>query len=56
MPQDIEDAFKEAGKSLFPASRRELTTDCSCRTTPTPASTSPRSITYWPNSSTATPS
>ncbi len=30
MPQDIEDSFKEAGKSLFPASRRELTTDCSC--------------------------
>ncbi|MGA9141646.1 MAG: SWIM zinc finger family protein [Methanocella sp.] len=30
MPQDIEDAFKEAGKSLFPASRRELTTCCSC--------------------------
>jgi uncharacterized Zn finger protein len=30
MPQDIEDAFKEAGKSLFPASRRELTTYCSC--------------------------
>jgi uncharacterized Zn finger protein len=30
MPQDIEDAFKEAGKSLFPANRRELTTDCSC--------------------------
>jgi uncharacterized Zn finger protein len=30
MPQDIEDAFEEAGKSLFPASRRELTTYCSC--------------------------
>jgi uncharacterized Zn finger protein len=30
MPQNIEDAFKETGKSLFPASQRELTTYCSC--------------------------
>jgi uncharacterized Zn finger protein len=30
MPQDIEDAFKSAGVSLFPSTRSELTTDCSC--------------------------
>jgi uncharacterized Zn finger protein len=30
MPQDIEDAFKSAKVSLFPASRGDLETDCSC--------------------------
>ena len=30
MPADIEDAFKTAGVSLFPAKRGDLTTDCSC--------------------------
>lgn len=30
MPQDIEDAFKAAKVSLFPASRGDLETDCSC--------------------------
>lgn len=30
MPADIEDAFKTAGVSLFPARRGDLTTDCSC--------------------------
>lgn len=30
MPQDIEQAFKEAGLSLFPARLRDLQTDCSC--------------------------
>jgi uncharacterized Zn finger protein len=30
MPHDIEAAFKEAGKPLFPDSRKELTTYCSC--------------------------
>ena len=30
MPQDIEQAFQTAGVSLFPASRVDLTTDCSC--------------------------
>jgi uncharacterized Zn finger protein len=30
MPQDIEDAFKEAGLSLFPERLRDLVTDCSC--------------------------
>ena len=30
MPQDIEDAFKSARVSLFPASREDLETDCSC--------------------------
>ena len=30
MPQDIEEAFKSAGVSLFPAKRGDLTTDCSC--------------------------
>jgi len=30
MPQDIEDAFQEAGVSLFPANHRDLETDCSC--------------------------
>ncbi|CAJ35101.1 SWIM zinc finger family protein [Methanocella arvoryzae] len=30
MPENIEDAFSEAGKSLFPTSPKELTTDCSC--------------------------
>ncbi len=30
MPDDIEDAFAEAGLSLFPEKRSDLTTDCSC--------------------------
>jgi len=30
MPQDIEDAFKEAGASLFPEKRGSLETNCSC--------------------------
>jgi uncharacterized Zn finger protein len=30
MPQDIEPVFKEAGLSLFPAKRGDLTTACSC--------------------------
>ena len=30
MPQDIEEAFKEAGASLFPEKRGDLETDCSC--------------------------
>lgn len=30
MPEDIEDAFVEAGLSLFPTKRSDLTTDCSC--------------------------
>jgi uncharacterized Zn finger protein len=30
MPADIEEAFAAAGSSLFPASARELETDCSC--------------------------
>jgi uncharacterized Zn finger protein len=30
MPPDIEEAFGAAGVSLFPASRRELVTECSC--------------------------
>jgi uncharacterized Zn finger protein len=30
MPQDIEEAFKEAGASLFPEKRGSLETDCSC--------------------------
>jgi len=30
MPADIEEAFIAAGTSLFPASARELETDCSC--------------------------
>jgi uncharacterized Zn finger protein len=30
MPHNIEDAFSEAGVSLFPASKQELETDCSC--------------------------
>jgi uncharacterized Zn finger protein len=30
MPLDIEDAFGECQVSLFPASARDLTTDCSC--------------------------
>ena len=30
MPQDIEEAFKEAGASLFPQKRGSLETDCSC--------------------------
>jgi len=30
MPNDIEDAFAEAGLSLFPEKRSDLTTDCSC--------------------------
>lgn len=30
MPQDIEDAFTDAGLSLFPASAEDLTQDCSC--------------------------
>jgi uncharacterized Zn finger protein len=30
MPLDIEDAFSEAGISLFPASKKELETECSC--------------------------
>ncbi len=30
MPQNIEEAFKTAGVSLFPAKRGDLTTDCSC--------------------------
>jgi uncharacterized Zn finger protein len=30
MPADIEEAFTAAGTSLFPASARELETDCSC--------------------------
>src|SRR5204862_1744070 len=30
MPQDVEEAFKEAGLSLFPQKLRDLETDCSC--------------------------
>ncbi|WP_424357106.1 SWIM zinc finger family protein [Methanocella sp. MCL-LM] len=30
MPENIEEAFSEAGKSLFPSSLRELITSCSC--------------------------
>jgi len=30
MPLDIEDAFSEAGISLFPKARKELETECSC--------------------------
>jgi uncharacterized Zn finger protein len=30
MPGDIEDAFTEAGLSLFPEKRSDLKTDCSC--------------------------
>ena len=30
MPQDIEDAFRQAKLSLFPKSRRDLKTECSC--------------------------
>jgi uncharacterized Zn finger protein len=30
MPEDVEDAFKGTGVSLFPARRAELNTDCSC--------------------------
>lgn len=30
MPNDIEDAFAEAGLSLFPEKRSDLKTDCSC--------------------------
>ena len=30
MPQDIEEAFKDAGASLFPEKRGDLETDCSC--------------------------
>jgi uncharacterized Zn finger protein len=30
MPAEIEDAFAEAGVSLFPEKRNELVTDCSC--------------------------
>jgi uncharacterized Zn finger protein len=30
MPEDIEDAFSSVGLSLFPASARELSMDCSC--------------------------
>lgn len=30
MPQDIEQAFEKAKVSLFPATRRDLQTDCSC--------------------------
>lgn len=30
MPENIEEVFQESGKSLFPKSSRELTTDCSC--------------------------
>ena len=30
MPPDIEDAFREAGVSLFPKSKKELKTNCSC--------------------------
>jgi len=30
MPQDIEDAFGEARVPLFPTSKKELKTDCSC--------------------------
>ncbi len=30
MPQNIEEAFNEASISLFPASKRDLETDCSC--------------------------
>lgn len=30
MPQDIEQAFEKAGVSLFPSTRSDLQTDCSC--------------------------
>jgi uncharacterized Zn finger protein len=30
MPQNIEEAFKSAGMSLFPASSKDIKTDCSC--------------------------
>lgn len=30
MPEDVEKAFERAGLSLFPQSRKDLTTECSC--------------------------
>jgi len=30
MPQNIEEAFKSAGMSLFPVSSKDIKTDCSC--------------------------
>jgi uncharacterized Zn finger protein len=30
MPQELEEVFQNAGVSLFPASYRDLSTDCSC--------------------------
>ncbi len=30
MPQDIEEAFKDTGLSLFPKKLTDLLTDCSC--------------------------
>ena len=30
MPKDIDEAFREAGGSLFPQARKELKTECSC--------------------------
>jgi uncharacterized Zn finger protein len=30
MPEGLDDVFRKAGRPLFPRSRRDLTTDCSC--------------------------
>ncbi len=55
MPQDIEPVFEKVGLSLFPARKADLTTRIArVPTRPTPASTSPRPITCWARSSTAT--
>jgi uncharacterized Zn finger protein len=40
MPERIDDVFRAAGAGLFPASRAELSTSCSCPDWATPANTS----------------
>ena len=54
MPDDIEDVFAGLGLSLFPASARELSLDCSCPITPSRASTLPPPSTCSPSPSTTT--
>lgn len=54
MPQEIDQVFAVAGCSLFPATRGELETSCSCRIRPTLVSTWPRPIIFWASRSTMT--
>ena len=55
MPEDIEEAFRSVGLSLFPSSAESSRWTAPAPTGPFRASTSPRCSTFWPSRSTRTP-